>query len=150
MARIFGWGELLSACSTAAALVSSSPGLSLPPSPALPFISFGGESAPPPSSIPGNRSNPSRAAEPIKPHRQSHKFQGHCCFWFQGQKWWVCPGHVGGLLAHSSPVCKRSSPCPTLTPWIDLPGLGRWESCSACCCVSSKLCSPALGFLTLK
>lgn len=81
---------------------------SLPPSPALPFISFRGESAPPPSSVPENSNHPSRAAEPIKSHRHSHKLQGHCCFWFQGEKWWVCSGHGGEGAACSCLACAQT------------------------------------------
>lgn len=55
------------------------------PSPALPF-SPPGELTPPPGSVRGGGGGIAaihHATEPIKPLRQSRKFQEHCCFCFR-------------------------------------------------------------------
>lgn len=101
------WAGGSTASAVSVSPVSSSPGPSLPPS--LPFLSPGNVRPPPPSSIPGNSNNPSCAAEPIKAHRQSHKFQTLLLL-ASGR------GMVGAsracrrLLAHASPGLTLSSP----------------------------------------
>ena len=153
-----GWGELLSAAPRLSGFFPSWP---LPPSlPPLPCL---GEEGSPrhllaPSRTRGSSNNPSRPAEPIKPHRQSCKFQGHCCFLFQGEKW-ACPGHAvclcvcvwGGVAGSHLPRAQTLQPPAHLDPpGADLAAAGQMRNLRSCCCASSRLCSPALGFPRLK